>query len=185
MYTIYKAAELCPANLRSHGPLAHTPLECVVEDVGNVTLQFSTRPGLGSRLIRWFTWSEFSHVDFVLYTADGVWLLGSKADGVKRRPYIESNYSHVARFNLPDCPPAAVQFAETQIGKPYDFSALFGFLLRRDWAEDDSWFCSELVYWAFEQAGYRPFRGMHMSRITPQHLLMLPTLRLVEEWKRE
>lgn len=152
-----------------------------MEDVGNVTLQFSTRPGLGSRLIRWFTWSEFSHVDFVL---PGGWLLGSEAaGGVLKRPFDAENYLHAARFSVPSCSTNAIRFAETQIGKPYDFTAMLGFLSRRDWAEEGSWFCSELIYWSFEQVGFRPFRATQMNRITPQHLLMIPSLRLIEEWR--
>lgn len=61
-----------------------------------------------------------------------------------------------------------------QIGKPYDWTALFGLLLHRDWQEDDSWFCSELVAWAFAQGGDPLFRPEALHRVTPQHLWMLP-----------
>lgn len=152
-----------------------------------ITLQFSTRRGLVARWIRWFTWSEFSHVSFVGQTNTGEeYLLGSTAwHGVHYEWPKEEipSYTHYARFEVPECPSDALRFAATQVGKPYDFTALAGFLFRRDWAEEDSWFCSELVYWAFLQAGYRPFRTEQLHRITPQHLLMIPSLRLIEEFK--
>jgi hypothetical protein len=59
------------------------------------------------------------------------------------------------------------------VGKPYDLTALFGLLMRRDWQEEDRWFCSELVGWAFAQGGSPLFRADALHRITPQNLWML------------
>lgn len=50
---------------------------------------------------------------------------------------------------------------------------LLGLLMHRDWQEEDRWFCSELVAWAFTQGGSPLFRREAMHRITPQHLWML------------
>lgn len=153
-----------------------------------ITLQFSTRRGLTSKFIRWFTWSDFSHVEFVLETEEEELLLGASAfGGVQWRSLKDELpfYTRYARFIIPDCPATAIAAAETQLYKPYDFSALFGFLFRRDWAEKDSWFCSELVYWAFVQVGYKPFGSLaRINRITPQHILMISGLQLVEEFGR-
>jgi uncharacterized protein YycO len=57
-----------------------------------------------------------------------------------------------------DCPDAvlaeALKWALTQIGKPYDWTAIYGMAFRRDWHEDSKWFCSEFVEGAFDAAGY-------------------------------
>ena len=57
----------------------------------------------------------------------------------------------------------AWEFAESQVGKPYDLSGLWNFLASRDWTTDDKWFCSELV--AYATGGWRS-----AGRITPEML---------------
>ncbi len=66
-------------------------------------------------------------------------------------------------------------FAHAQVGKPYDYTAIAGFLARRDWREDDSWFCSELQAAAFE-AGRRPLLNptISINRISPGLLELSP-----------
>ena len=68
----------------------------------------------------------------------------------------------------------------SQRGKPYDYSALAGIVLHRDWGTDDSrWFCSELIAWAAQTSGIHLLRTEHKNRITPNHLLMSPLLRRI------
>ena len=62
---------------------------------------------------------------------------------------------------------AAVAVAGTQLGKPYDFTAVLGIGLHRDWTETDSWFCSELAAWACLHAGVPLLRFDRLNRITP------------------
>lgn len=129
-----------------------------------IRLRFSTQHALGSAAIRWFTWSEWSHVDAVL--PDGRWF-GARADGgvQARDPY------PVARSRVldVDLPPEALDRALSQLGKPYDRTAIAGFVLRRDWQEPDSWFCSELFAWSF-----RPWLPLfeHHNRVAPDDLLL-------------
>ena len=86
---------------------------------------------------------------------------------------IAAHSAHII-VDLPCYSPAEViNAARSQIGKPYDLTALFGLLMHRDWQEDDSWFCSELVAWAFSRGGSPLFRREVMHRITPQHLWIL------------
>lgn len=69
---------------------------------------------------------------------------------------------------------AIIAAVRSQIGKPYDWTGFGGFVFRsRNWQEDDSWFCSELVAWAFEQGGSPLFTPGISWRITPQHLYQL------------
>ena len=151
-----------------------------------VFLQFITSDSFVSRAIRAVTWSQFSHVDLVVpsaiyYPSNGAMpdmLLGAQADGVKLRP---RNYCKMTKCALVYANVTIEQsrtiydFAMAQIGKPYDYTALMGNLLHRDWQEDDSWFCSELVAAAFAHAGVPLLRGNH-SRITPGMLLQSPLL---------
>ena len=66
-----------------------------------------------------------------------------------------------------------LQALRSQIGKPYDYAAIIGFVFRRDWQADNRWFCSELPAWAAEQAGCPIFRAEAMHRVTPENWWML------------
>ena len=146
-----------------------------------ITLQFSSAKVNSSRLIRFLTWSWASHVDFVL--PDGK-LLGALAveggGGVQiHELHKPEYYTRVERFEI-DAPESVIDFAMTQIGKPYDWAGIFGVIARnRNWEEDDKWFCSELAAWAFQKAGL-PLLNEVSYRITPRDLLISPLLKPVE-----
>lgn len=142
-----------------------------------ITLQFSASPGFVSHAIRWFTFSDISHVDFVL--PDG-WLLGSHVqggNGVLIRPPHYLKWSKLIVATV-DAPGSVLDAAASQIGRPFDYSALVNFGVQRDWQEQDSWFCSELTAWSFQQGGY-PIFNPHVQtwRITPRDLLLSPLVR--------
>lgn len=141
--------------------------------MGSIQLLFSTTRHPFSGLIRAATWSRWSHVALVAghHVIEAVALEGvrqvSKAYAIERA----SAYSLV---ELPARnPQAVIDAARSQIGKPYDWTAIAGIGLRRDWQEEDSWFCSELVAWAADQAGEPWFRQEALRRVTPQHIWML------------
>ncbi|WP_111496142.1 C40 family peptidase [Marinobacter bohaiensis] len=136
-----------------------------------ITLQFSTTKGIGSQVIRWATWSPYSHVDLVL--ADGRLLGATARYGVSiRNP--EPTLA-CAQFQVPGSV-EAIEAARSQIGRPYDWAGILGWGFRRNWQEQDAWFCSELIAWAFEQAGCPLLRGDRSHRITPRDLLLSPML---------
>jgi uncharacterized protein YycO len=139
-----------------------------------ITLQFSSESGIGSTLITWFEWSPYSHVDFVL--PDGT-LLGARLDGgVQIRPAGYANFTRTERLAV-KAPNAVLDAAKSQIGKPYDTAAIVAFgIHQRSWTDEASWFCSELVAWAFQQGGKPLLRTSHLNRITPADLLLSPYL---------
>jgi len=135
-----------------------------------IVLQFSSQNKIGSKLIQWFTWSDYSHVDFVL--PDGR-LLGARGDGVKvREPYPVSD-KLIATVDAGD---EVIERALTQIGKPYDYCAIIAFPFRREWQDDQAWFCSEFALWAFQKEGYNILNSKHLERIVPRDLLLSPRL---------
>lgn len=134
---------------------------------------FCTSKLPGAALIRAVTWSQWSHVALV----DGDEAIEAIWPAVRVAPLAEVIAAHSAHVivDLPcRLPSDVIRAARSQVGKPYDLSALFGLLMHRDWQEPDSWFCSELVAWAFAQAGSPLFRADALHRITPQHLWMHP-----------
>ena len=126
----------------------------------------------GAVLIRAVTWSAWSHVAIL----DGDMAIEAVWPHVKVTPLAEvlARHSRYAVVDLPGADDAAIlEAARSQVGKPYDLTALFGLLMHRDWQEEDRWFCSELVAWAFDKAGSPLFRRDAMHRVTPQHLWMV------------
>src|SRR5579859_5987874 len=106
--------------------------------MGQIRLQFVMGRGLSSQAIAWFSAGTVSHVDAVL--PDGR-LLGARFDkvggqppGVRIRP---PNYEPWKSRNLYTLDVTPVQesrfydFLTDQLGKPYDFTAIFGFGLGR------------------------------------------------------
>lgn len=144
--------------------------------MGTLQLLFTTTHWPASWLIRAGTWSAWSHVALV----DGDQVIESvMGHGVRRVP-LYSAIRRASRHTLVSLqarnPALIVSAAAEQIGKPYDYTAILGLGLHHDWQEDDAWFCSELVAWAFQQAGEPLFRAECLRRVTPQHLYMLPAL---------
>ncbi|QOK96829.1 hypothetical protein HF909_10540 [Ralstonia pseudosolanacearum] len=144
--------------------------------MSSVQILFTATSGLVSWAIRACSWSKWSHV--ALVAGDQV-IESMPGYGVRRVP-LTGAIQHANRYELVTLPAQdperIIAVAAGQIGRPYDYSAVLGIGLHRDWQEDDAWFCSELIAWAFQQAGAPLFRAECMRRVTPQHLYMLPVL---------
>ena len=134
--------------------------------MGKVWLRFITEKDFSSWAIRWFTWSDWSHVDFVL--RDGRFL-GARLDGgvlIRPHDYIVPSVFRYAYVEVPD-PRKVYGWATAQVGKPYDWKAIAGFLPRVEWHDPHAWFCSELVAAGFERA-WHPIVDRASFRVTPQ-----------------
>lgn len=136
---------------------------------------------LASAAIRFLSWSDYSHVDFVML--DGRLLGAHLQDGVQIRPKNYGNFTkrlHKVVIVEEAVYSKVMRYAIEQIGKPYDKSGILNFGLHRNWREDDSWFCSELVAAAFEVGGLPLFStSARANRITPRDIDMSPVLRAI------
>lgn len=145
--------------------------------MGSVSLLFTRQRDPLSLAIRAFTWSRWSHVALI----DGygaIEALPSQGVVVTETQEVLLRSREFELVELACRDPAAVRAAAgRQVGKPYDWGAIAGIALRRNWQEDDAWFCSELIAWAFEAAGEPLFRTGSLARVTPQHLWMLAPVR--------
>jgi hypothetical protein len=144
-----------------------------------IRLQFVLGTGISSQAIAWFSAGVFSHVDAVL--SDGT-LLGArsdKADGISgvavRKPFYERWKRRVVMSLTvePQKETLFNQFLDRQIGKPYDNTAIWGFVAGRNWREEDSWFCSELLTAALETATIFPTLYTPRDKVTPAALALL------------
>lgn len=139
-----------------------------------VRLIFTKQPTVTSTLIRYMTWSRWSHVGIL--TAENTIVESMIGAGV-REISLDGSHVHRGAYEVvshpcPD-PTAVAEAARAHIGKPYDLAAIVGFLGRSSWQKGDAWFCSELVAKAFGDAGYPLFRSDRIHRVTPEHLWML------------
>lgn len=142
-----------------------------------IRLQFVCERAFSSQAIAWFSQGHFSHVDAV--SPNGT-LLGARADCVGGRaagvwmrskdylPFIRKIDFYIPTTKTQHRKWSA--FMKSQIGKPYDHTAIWGFVLGRDWREDDSWICSELQAAALEAAGIVPKLFVPANKITPNAL---------------
>lgn len=143
-----------------------------VGGVAVIVLEFSDRPSLPGGLVKLATGAPVSHVDFVL--DDGSLLGATPSGGVGVRDWTPGR--RIERYAV-EAPADVLDLALSQVGKPYDLTAALGLFFRRDWRACDSWICSELVAWAFREAGAPLLRAEHLARVTPRDLLLSPRLR--------
>jgi hypothetical protein len=163
---------------------------------GNLVLRFSTSENTlanwTSAVIRRMCHSQFSHVDLLL--SDGN-LLGASDQG-PHAPFIVGNPEGVAirppnyqRFGYrrdmiieTDRADDIIAAAKSQLGKPFDPSALWGFLDDkppgvRDWRNITHWFCAEHSTWSCEEGGlWLPLIKqliISKDRVTPADLILL------------
>lgn len=119
-----------------------------------------------SWLIRIFTWSRWSHCGIVV--GDMVFE-ATATKGVVVTPltnFIERYNNHAfADVVVRDSVANAYDRMAREIGKKYDFSAIFGIFLRTGWNNTDKWVCSELI--AHVADTYREDR---VGRITPEDI---------------
>ena len=114
--------------------------------------------------VRLVTWSEWSHVGIV----DGSHVIEAWFPYVRVSKLADVIRAHSAiAYKDIYCksPHKAIEAAASQVGKPYDIKGIIGLPLNRNWQDDDSWCCSELVAWSFLQGGTRLFPDIH--RVTP------------------
>lgn len=137
-------------------------------------LLFINRPTLACYAIRALTASRWSHVACRI---DG-WVYESRAaTGVQRVSIVaaiqDSQEVAIARV---DCNERlARKFLEAQLGRPYDWSAVWSWFGSRDWQENDCWFCSELVAAACA-AGNRRVVYAETARVTPGMIWNSPSI---------
>lgn len=155
-----------------------------------IRIRFTRNNTLTSHVIRAFTWSDYSHVEFAMdmgYLGALGWGGKSKSgipfkSGVQLRPldYNWTGQFQMAEIEVPDenTKQKILKFAMSQIDKPYDWTAILGLGLHRDWHEHDSWFCSEYVAESFVEGNFPLIRDI-VDRVTPGMLYDLESVKLV------
>lgn len=139
-----------------------------------IRLQFVRERDFSSQVIAWFSAGHVSHVDTLL---DDDQLLGARSDsvggappGVQIRPPDYADFAVRVVMAVPvtvEQKAVYLAFLDDQVGKPYDYKAIWAFLFNRNWRETDSWICSELAAAAAERASIVPPLFLAANKITP------------------
>ena len=112
-----------------------------------VALYKGTRPGVPgiyNRLVRWWTSSDYSHVELILPTGRA-WS-ASFADGGVRSKLIDFNPAHWDFVDLPaELEGRAVEWFKAHRGAKYDVLGNVRFVLGPIRQGKKRWFCSEAV----------------------------------------
>jgi hypothetical protein len=142
---------------------------------------------LVSRLIRWFTWSKYSHVAWLCQ--DGSVIEAWHRGGVRRQPSLSAVHTPGTRVELFQVlthefrelnyaqREAVETFLTQQLGARYDFLGILGFLTRARMEKHGAWFCSELVTRALNHAGVWPLLRVPACKVAPGLLALSPLLR--------
>lgn len=135
-----------------------------------------------SRLIRWYSRSEYSHAAWI--DPDTGACYEAWTNGVRMVPSFESCHTpgtHVDIFATPanrEQSLAIRRFHQQLVGKAYDWHGIFHFVTRRpEHARDqDRWFCSELVVAAYRAAGVPLLARVEPYKVYPSMLAWSPLL---------
>ena len=156
-----------------------------------IQLQFSRSTELVSYMIARACRSPFSHVDIVLPDGNLLGASDSAKGAIYRRKSWWGGYqaSGLSAFRyqatgLINCSAkvekAFLEAARSQLGEPFDSSAMHAvfsggfFAVDRDWRDQSAWFCSELKSWCLEEAGFFPYQLLiSKNRVTPPDLLLM------------
>lgn len=141
-----------------------------------IRIVFSRSVSAFSYGVRFMTWSDWSHCG-ILTAENTVVESAFKLGGVVETPF-GLFAERVGEYVIVEMPcrdaQAIIDMARSQLGKKYDWTGLVGIAIHsRNWQEEDSWWCSELIAWSFDKGGNPLFTPEARIRITPQHLFML------------
>lgn len=122
---------------------------------------YSRSPSIGSVLIRMADrWGQWSHCGLISERETVLEALAFKGVVETRTEDFFERVSHyeIVDFAVPSAA-AGLRWAREQLGKGYDYGALFGNLFREPWQDDSRHDCAEFVEWALIHAGRMRFRS--------------------------
>ena len=129
-----------------------------------------------SRTIRWITRGPWSHASLLRpdnMVLEAVWpRVRLLPFAVWVKPMKPSNFQIFTVETTAPQSEDVCAYALAQVGKPYDLIGDLHFLTRQGYADqpDTKWFCSELVFESFREAGIHLFARTEGWQVDPQLL---------------
>lgn len=121
---------------------------------------------IGSLAIRLHNWSNWSHCG-VIVNNEVIEATASKGVIASTLEDFKERYPTHKLIEVPHRGDYQRRLKE-QLGKSYDWGAIFKFVFRGDWSDTDKWFCYELAAYA---SGI--LNDKYLDRVTATHLLMI------------
>ena len=127
---------------------------------------------LTSRIIRFITWSEYSHTAIIL-AEDTIVEAWEGCNQVRIVSSLSEGHTAGTTVDIYDIRMGTKQeekfreFIAEQVGKKYDYWGILGFLRRRDLERGESWFCSELFAAACQEAGVVLLHNCRPAQTSP------------------
>lgn len=130
------------------------------------------------RIIKWYTRSDYTHAEFAwpLCVKNPPEWLGAQPKGgvqIRDKNYLKEPFDLFCIEVSPKQYRKIEVYLESQIGKPYDWKAIFNMgVFSHDVSSIIKWFCSELVFATLKIAGVLLLRVplSQRDRITPRDL---------------
>lgn len=121
---------------------------------------------IGSFAIRLHTWSKWSHCGVIV---NNEVIEATMKGGVVKSTLssFKERYPSHTIIEIPHKGDYQKRLME-QLGKPYDWGAIFSFIFRGNWDNDEKWFCFELAAYASGM-----YNSNYINRVTAPDLLML------------
>lgn len=138
-----------------------------------------------SRLIRWQTRGDYSHAGIIL--PDGRFFESREGKGVRSFNGWVANEGESVEFYAVQVndqqAEEIISFLEAQLGKGYDWTMVLRFVTREQEsrASTGKWFCSELVFAAFQQAGVNLLARTEPWEVSPGLLSRSTLLQRIDE----
>ena len=131
--------------------------------------------GIVPKLIRFCSRGKYDHAAIV---HDGWCYESREGSGVRKIKFSQSldpgdKVDFYTVLTTPMKDKAIIRLMTSQIGRPYDRKGVCRFLDRQSDAQDEkdrTWFCSEIVAWAFREAGSPLFNHLEDWKVTPSML---------------
>lgn len=124
------------------------------------------------RLIQWRTRSKWGHVEHIL--RDGSCIRAWFPGGVQHLPKGQQTAAASelrCTVALTDAQQDQLEaFLLAQVGKPYDWFALFGLAIGQNWSTKGKWICSKLEDAAYKAAGVDLVPGLPLPYVEPGNL---------------
>lgn len=138
-------------------------------------------------LVKWQSRSHYSHAALLIPGTNTV-IESYPFVGVRKRQLTAKDWERIHVYEVPGMTgrmwSGAIAWAESQLGRGYDWRNVFRFITRIPGRENHRWFCSELVFMALQKA-YLRVLNMTAEYVNPGHLGASPYLRRDEAYEAE
>ena len=134
-----------------------------------------------SWVVKWQSRSIYSHAA-LLIPGTLTCIESYPGVGVRHRDLTAEDLDRADIYDVAGLTPEgwqkAIEFAEKQMGKSYDWLGVFRFMDKVPARDNNRWFCSELVHKSIAEGGVRLLERIPSAEVSPMHLgispLMLP-----------